>query len=124
MNDNKNKKIDDLISLAQLHKEKGDLISTLNFLNEILKLDPDNKRALNNIGNIHKETKNFDEAINYYLKAINSNPNYTIAKINLAILYHDLGNLDEAKKFIKSLLLLIKKILQYILIYLGLILVI
>ena len=27
MNDNKNKKIDDLISLAQLHKEKGDLIS-------------------------------------------------------------------------------------------------
>ena len=109
MNDNKNKKIDDLISLAQLHKEKGDLISTLNFLNEILKLDPDNKRALNNIGNIHKETKNFDEAINYYLKAINSNPNYTIAKINLAILYHDLGNLDEAKKIYKELITLDKE---------------
>ena len=103
-----NKEIDDLIVSAKLSKEQGDLVSTLEYLNKILKLDPNNKRALNNIGNVHKETKNFDEAVKYYLKAINRNPNYVIAKINLAVLYHDLGNLEEAKKIYKELIILDK----------------
>jgi len=104
MNDNLNKEIDSLIVTAQSSKEKGDLPSTFKYLNKILELDPNNKRALNNIGNVFKEMKNFDEAIKYYLKAINLNPNYKIAKINLAILYHDLGKLDEAKKIYKELI--------------------
>ncbi len=108
MNDNQNKKIDELIMSAQLSKEQGNWSSTVNFLNEILKIDPNNQKALNNIGNVYKETKNFDKAIKYYLKAINSNPKYKIAKINLAILYHDLGNLKEAKKIYKELIILDK----------------
>ena len=65
MNSSKNKEIDDLMKLAQLSKEQGDFTSTLNSLNEILKLDSNNKRALNNIGNTYKETKNFNEAEKY-----------------------------------------------------------
>ena len=108
MKNDLNKKIDNLMISAQTSKEKGDLLSTLNYLNEILKLDSNNKRALNNIGNAYKETKKFDEAVKYYSKAINSDPNYVIAKINLAILHHDLGNLDEAEKFYKELIVLDK----------------
>ncbi len=108
MNSSKNKEIDDLMKLAQLSKEQGDFTSTLNSLNEILKLDSNNKRALNNIGNTYKETKNFNEAEKYYSKAISLDPNYKIAKINLAILYHDLGNLDKAEKLYKELILLDK----------------
>ncbi len=104
MNNNLNKEIDNLIVIAQSSKEKGDLPSTFKYLKKILELDPNNKRALNNIGNVFKEMKNFDEAIKYYLKVINLNPDYKIAKINLAILYHDLGKLDEAKKIYKELI--------------------
>jgi len=104
MNNNLNKEIDNLIVIAQSSKEKGDLPSTFKYLKKILELDPNNKRALNNIGNVFKEMKNFEEAIKYYLKVINLNPDYKIAKINLAILYHDLGKLDEAKKIYKELI--------------------
>ena len=104
MNNNLNKEIDNLIVIAQSSKEKGDLPSTFEYLKKILELDPNNKRALNNIGNVFKEMKNFEEAIKYYLKVINLNPDYKIAKINLAILYHDLGKLDEAKKIYKELI--------------------
>ena len=99
-----NKEIDDLIVSAKLSKEQGDLPSTFKYLKKILELDPNNKRALNNIGNVFKEMKNFEEAIKYYLKVINLNPDYKIAKINLAILYHDLGKLEEAKKIYKKLI--------------------
>tara|TARA_A100001011_G_scaffold372785_1_gene431559 strand:+ start:420 stop:1817 length:1398 start_codon:yes stop_codon:yes gene_type:complete len=105
MKNDLNKKINNLMISAQSSKEQGDLPSTLNYLNEILKLDTNNKRALNNIGNAYKEMKNFDEAVKYYSKAINSDPNYKIAKINLSILYHDLGNLDKAEKLYKDLII-------------------
>ena len=106
MSKNLNKIIDELMISAQSSKQQGDLSSTLNSLNEILKIDSNNKRALNNIGNVYKEMKNFYEAEKYYSKAISSDANYKIAKINLAILYHDLGNLKKAEKLYKELILI------------------
>ena len=98
-------KIDNLMKLAQSSKEKGDLSSCINYLNEILNIDSNNKKALNNIGNAYKEMKNFSKALNYYSEAIKSDKNYIIAKTNLAILHHDLGNLSEAKKLYKDLII-------------------
>lgn len=106
MSTNQNKIIDELMISAQSSKQQGDLSSTLNSLNEILKIDSNNKRALNNIGNVYKEMKNFYEAEKYYSKAISSDANYKIAKINLAILCHDLGNLKKAEKLYKELILI------------------
>ena len=39
--------IKDLLIVAQSNKDKGDLPGSLNVLNEVLNLDPDNKKALN-----------------------------------------------------------------------------
>ena len=49
MNNNSDKEIDNLIVSAQSSKEQGDLSSTLNYLNKILKLDTNNKRNLKKI---------------------------------------------------------------------------
>ena len=103
-----NKKIDNLMILAQSSKEQGNLPNALNYLNKILELDSNNKRALNNAGNTCKEMQKFDEAISYYTKAINIDQGYIIAKINLAILHHDLGNLDKAEDLYKKMILLDK----------------
>lgn len=94
--------------LAQSSKEQGNLPNALNYLKKILKLDSNNKRALNNAGNTCKEMQKFDEAISYYTKAINIDQGYIIAKINLAILHHDLGNLDKAEDLYKKMILLDK----------------
>ena len=71
-----NKKIDNLMILAQSSKEQGNLPNALNYLKKILKLDSNNKRALNNAGNTCKEMQKFDEAISYYTKAINIDQGY------------------------------------------------
>ena len=94
--------------LAQSSKEQGNLRNALNYFKKILKLDSNNKRALNNAGNTCKEMQKFDEAISYYTKAINIDQGYIIAKINLAILHHDLGNLDKAEDLYKKMILLDK----------------
>ncbi len=103
-----NKKIDNLMILAQSSKDQGNLPNSLNYLNKILELDSNNKRALNNAGNACKEMQKFDEAIRYYTKAINIDQGYIIPKINLAILHHDLGNLDKAEDLYKKMILLDK----------------
>ncbi len=108
MNNNLSKKIDNLMLRAQSSKDNGNLFLTIKYLDQVLKLDPTNKRALNNLGNTYKEMKNFDKAIKYYSKATKTDANYLISKINLAILNHDLGNLDEAEKNYKELILLDK----------------
>ena len=97
--------IKDLLIVAQSNKDKGDLPGSLNVLNEVLNLDPDNKKALNNIANILKDIKKFEKAIECYLKAINLDPNYLVAKINLAILYHELGDFKKAEILYKEIII-------------------
>ena len=57
MKNNLNKKIDDLMVSARLSKEQGNFLSAIDYLNEILKLDSNNKRALNNIEMLIKKLK-------------------------------------------------------------------
>ena len=108
MTDNRNKKIDDLMKSAQLKKEEGDLSGSLHLLEESLKLDNNNKRAFNNIGNIFKEMGNYEKAIKFYEKSNLIDNSYLIAKTNLAILYHELGNLNKAKEIYKNIISLDK----------------
>ena len=100
--------IKDLLIVAQSNKDKGDLPGSLNVLNEVLNLDPDNKKALNNIANILKEMKEFKKAIEYYSRAINLDAHYLVAKINLAILYHELGDFKKAEVLYKEIIILDK----------------
>ena len=99
-----NKEIDHLIKKAQLKKDQGDLKDACLLLEQIIKIDKENKRALNNLGNIYKELGKYDEAIKYYLKSISIDQSYEIPKSNLAVLYHELGNLKEAEILYKQLI--------------------
>ena len=99
-----NKEIDHLIKKAQLKKDQGNLKDASLLLEQIIKIDKENKRAFNNLGNIYKELGKYDEAIKYYLKSISIDQSYEIPKSNLAVLYHELGNLKEAEILYKQLI--------------------
>lgn len=108
MSEKKSKEIDDLMKTAQFNKEQGNLLDALYFLEEIIKIDKDNKRALNNIGNVFKEIGNYEKAIKFYEKSVLADDNYLIAKTNLAILYHELGNLKKAEQIYRKIITLDK----------------
>ncbi len=103
-----NKEIDNLMENAQFKKDQGNLKEASLLLEQILKIDKENKRALNNLGNIYKELGNYDKAIKFYLKSISIDQSYEIPKSNLAVLYHELGNLKEAEILYKNLIKLNK----------------
>ena len=69
----------------------------INF-NFVIKTQPLNSKAHNNLGNVFKEIKNYDEAINSYNKAININQNYLEAISNKADI------LNFQKKYENSLI--------------------
>ena len=104
MNKNIDKKIDNLLKIAQLKKNQANLNEAISFLKEVLVIDENNKKALNNIANIYKEIGKYEEATKFYEKAISLDDNYLVAKTNLAILSHELGNLKKAERIYKELI--------------------
>ncbi|MCE7738791.1 MAG: tetratricopeptide repeat protein, partial [Candidatus Heimdallarchaeota archaeon] len=64
---------------------------------KVLKLNPEDHAALNNLGNVLKELKRYDEAIEAYQTAIDIEPNKAISWANLGILYEELKLKNEAK---------------------------
>lgn len=104
MINNLNQNIDNLIKVAQSKKDQNNLFEALDILKKVIRKDPENKKALNNIANIFKDKSDYEEAIRFYKKSISVDPNYNIAKTNLALLYHELGNLIEAENLYKELI--------------------
>ena len=104
MTKNLNKEIEHLMKDAQLKKDQGNLKDARLLLEQTLKIDKKNKKALNNLGNICKEFGNYDESIKFYLKSISIDQSYDIPKSNLAVLYHELGNFKEAEILYRQLI--------------------
>lgn len=73
---------DDELKTAQEHIEHA------------LKIEPDNPRALNALGNIHRKTGRIDEAQRVYKQLVAAHPNRPAAKISLALLYYERNNGD------------------------------
>jgi len=68
----------------------------LDLYEDVLKLDPDNKFALYNIGLIKQQAGDKAEAERRYRATLAADPNYGPALYNLAIIRFDAGANDEA----------------------------
>ena len=97
-----NKKTDELIEKALTLKYKGKLIEAELCLCEIIKVDPKNFIALNNIGNIYSARNEIKKAKSFFLKAIEIKHNYSNAIFNLALANEETGNIKEAIKLYKE----------------------
>tara|TARA_B100000768_G_scaffold144054_1_gene136422 strand:- start:379 stop:1563 length:1185 start_codon:yes stop_codon:yes gene_type:complete len=79
-----------------LHQE-GRLEEAEKLYQEILRIQPTNLIANNNLGLLLHGLGKFDKALASYKKAIEVKPNYQLAHNNLGIVLHDLGRFHEAE---------------------------
>jgi tetratricopeptide (TPR) repeat protein len=96
MNFDKDLTLEEIFNLAvQNHKDKK-LDSAKDLYNEVLKINPSNKDAHNNLGILFQTLGDNQKAKSYYEKAIELNPAFDLAHNNLGALLDKLGNNQKA----------------------------
>ena len=91
------KLIEESLSLKQI----GSLTKAEYGLRKVLKIEPNNFIALNNLGNICSAKNDLKKAKFFFTKAIGVKKNYSNAIFNLALVNEEMGNKDDATELYK-----------------------
>lgn len=83
-------------NLGIILQEAGKFDASLECLNYVTSLQPDNAEAHNNLANTYKHLGDLKSAQHSYHRALALRPDYAEVHSNLAVLLNDLGQLDEA----------------------------
>ena len=87
-------------SLGNLYgRYKNDLEKSIQFLEQAIKLSPNNSKAYKDIGIAYGMSGMFDNAISAMEKSIELNPNDKQTVINLGLTYQNKGDLEKAKYY-------------------------
>jgi tetratricopeptide (TPR) repeat protein len=93
---------DKILKKAVNAHQEGKLEEAERLYHEILKVDPTQLDANNNIGVLLYKTNRLDESEKYYKKAIELKPDYAEAHNNLGNTFYALKKLDDAEKSYKK----------------------
>jgi tetratricopeptide (TPR) repeat protein len=74
----------------------------INFFNEVIKLEPNNKEAWYNKGKAFELDGNIDEAIDCYEKVLDIKPNYLQAMKEIGLLYYQKQQNYKASFWLKK----------------------
>ncbi len=96
MNETRKISLGDAFKLATRHHRAGRPAQAERIYREILRLQPNNAAAHNNLGSAFKGLGKLDEAVASYHKALAIKPDYAKAHINLGYALQGLGKSDEA----------------------------
>jgi tetratricopeptide (TPR) repeat protein len=83
-------------NLGIILQEAGKFDASLECLNCVTSLQPDNAEAHNNLANTYKLLGDLSNAKHNYQRALELRPDYAVVHSNLAVLLNDLGQTDEA----------------------------
>ena len=86
-----------MVDLATQYHRQGQVGQAENLYVEILKRNPSNSVALNNLGVLHNSQEKLDSAVKYFQKAISVKSDYAEAHYNLGNAYKLQGNLKAAE---------------------------
>ena len=101
--------VDGLFKEAVARSESLDFAGTIRLLETILKIDPENKDALNYMGMMLVGMDEYAEAVKYFNRLIKMNPGDKEALNNKAIALHYLGREGDALKCVDSAIALDKR---------------
>ncbi len=87
--------------IQELFAKKTDL--AIQDLTEVVKQDPKNTAALNDLGICYQQQKNWTKSNAYFEKALSINPHYALGHYNLALSYCQMGNFQSAIQEYKTL---------------------
>ena len=71
---------------------------------QILKLEPNNHKAIYYKGVSYFYMNDFEKALKYYLKSLEIKPDYKFAYYNIGLAYESMGDLHRALKYYKNAL--------------------
>lgn len=91
-------------TLAQIYLQNADFTNSLAALDQQLKLDPNNMKALFNHGALCIQLKHFPQAVASLSRVLESEPKNEPARLNRAIANLQNGQLDDAEKDYETLL--------------------
>ena len=91
-----------LYAQALKKQKEGNLDKARNLYRKVLKIDPQNIQALNNLGVIHMKNKDYKKAIMRFNDAINIKHDYTDAHYNLACLYAQKDDVPQSLFYLKN----------------------
>ncbi len=94
-------------TLAQLYLQAGDFTNALSALDQQLKLDPNNMKALFNHGALCIQLKAYPQAVASLTRVLESEPKNEPARLNRAIANLQNDRLDDAQRDYETLLKLI-----------------
>ena len=75
---------------------------------EIIRKEPKNFYAHNNVAMVHSEMQEYDKALEAYEKSLSINPTFPMALNNIGRLHMTMGQYDEAETFLKKALTFFK----------------
>jgi tetratricopeptide (TPR) repeat protein len=91
-------------TLAQIYLQAGDFTNSLSALDQQLKLDPNNMKALFNHGALCIQLKRYPQAVASLTRVLESEPKNEAARLNRAIANLQNGHLDDAERDYETLL--------------------
>ncbi len=83
-------------------QRKGNLQEAKTSYEKIVKIDPQNVQALNNLGVIYMEQKDYEMAIKYFHDALDMNNDYVDAHYNLACVYAQKKDSVQSMMYLKK----------------------
>lgn len=95
-------KVEQLLQQAKILLSKNKLNDAKIIYQNIIKVEPTNYKAHNNIGAILLKLGNLDEAEENFRKAVELNPEFVVAHYNLGIIQANLLKFNEAEKSYKK----------------------
>ncbi len=96
--------------IHQLNARQGDVSDqTMHRLTEVLVKEPNNAKALFELGNLYERQGMYEQAIQEYRKVLNINPNFVDAIEHLAFLLEKLNRDHEASPLWERILSLKKR---------------
>ena len=91
-----NTNLDEIFNLALKNQQEKKFDVAQDLYNQVLKIDPNHLRTLNNLGALYQNSADYQKAKESYEKAIKINPNYVRAHDNLGVVLKILGQDQKA----------------------------
>ncbi len=91
-------------NFAVTQMKNNNLEMAIDYFKKVLKLNPNNYRAMNNIGAIYVREGKYDESITILEQALKINPNYFEAMLNAGIAYQKKGRFDVSLTYFNRVL--------------------
>ncbi|MBI1925229.1 tetratricopeptide repeat protein [Candidatus Poribacteria bacterium] len=85
---NSDETVETLLRKGIDHGQRGELEDAQKCFEGVLKLDPQNATAMNNLGNLYLFRQEIDKAIQYYKEALKLSPNDSAIHLNRGVAYY------------------------------------